>query len=119
MKITLTPRAEAFIQKMIRMGGGGSPGAGMRLIATPGGCSGLATEFTIEPGPQEGDAIWEGKGCRIFVPQESQPLLQEAILHFVENPMETRLIVLSGPAGSCACSQESASGAAGAASKGG
>ncbi|QSR85200.1 iron-sulfur cluster assembly accessory protein [Methylacidimicrobium sp. B4] len=119
MKITLTPKAEAFILRMIRMGSGGDPDAGMRLTASPGGCSGLATEFTVERGPQEGDAIWEGKGCRLFIPRESQPLLQEAILHFVENPMETRLIVLSGPTGSCSCSQEAAASVEGSPGQGG
>lgn len=109
MKITLTPKAEAFIKRMIRMGSGGRPEAGMRLTVSPGGCSGLATEFTVESGPREGDALWDEKGCRLFIPAESQPLLQAAILHFVENPMETRLIVLSGPSGSCSCSQEAAS----------
>ncbi len=118
MKITLTPKAEAFILRMIRMGSGGRPEAGMRLTATPGGCSGLSTEFAVEPGPQAGDVVWEGKGCRLFIPAESQPLLQEAILHFVENPMETRLIVLSGPAGSCSCSQEAAAAVGGSADQG-
>lgn len=93
------------------MGGGGRTGAGMRLRVSPGGCSGLATEFSVEPEPREGDAVWEENGCRLFIPPESQPLLQEAILHFVENPVETRLIVLSGPSGSCSCSQEAAAAA--------
>ncbi|CAB4243385.1 Fe-S cluster assembly scaffold protein SufA [Methylacidimicrobium sp. AP8] len=119
MKITLTPKAQAFIKKMTRMGTGGRPGGGLRLRVQPGGCSGLSTEFTVELGPREGDAVWEGNGCRIFVPAESRPLLREAILHFVENPMETRLIVLSGPTGSCACSQEAAAGASGASAKAG
>ncbi|VVM04867.1 hypothetical protein MAMC_00250 [Methylacidimicrobium cyclopophantes] len=109
MKITLTPKAEAFIKRMIRLGSGGRPDAGMRLTISPGGCSGLATEFSIELAPREGDVLWEEKGCRLFLPSESQPLLREAILHFVENPMETRLIVLSGPAGSCSCSQAAVS----------
>lgn len=104
MKIAITPNAKGFISRMIRMCGG-SKNAGMRLTVGEGGCSGLNTEFSVEEKPWEGDLVWED-GIKLFIPQECAPYFDDAIIHFVETPMETRLIVFSGKRAqnSCGCS---------------
>lgn len=50
MDLTITPSAAKFIQRMVRFGGAGE-GAGFRLSVSPGGCSGLASEFSVEAEP--------------------------------------------------------------------
>ena len=47
MDITITPAAQKFMRRMVRFGGDGA--TGFRLLVSPGGCSGLASEFTVEP----------------------------------------------------------------------
>ncbi|HAF01167.1 MAG TPA: iron-sulfur cluster assembly accessory protein, partial [Methylophilaceae bacterium] len=74
MEITLTPKAEKFIGRMIRFNGG-TPAHGFRLVVSPGGCSGLSSEFTVEAAPFEGDQIIEANGLRLFLPAESRILL--------------------------------------------
>ncbi|QSR89481.1 HesB/IscA family protein [Methylacidiphilum caldifontis] len=104
MKIAITPKAKSFINRMIRMCGG-STNAGMRLIVGEGGCSGLTTEFSVEEKPWENDLVWE-EGVKLFIPQQSASYFEDAIVHFVESPTETRLIVLSArkTQNSCSCS---------------
>ncbi|CAI9084929.1 Fe-S cluster assembly scaffold protein SufA [Candidatus Methylacidiphilum fumarolicum] len=104
MKISITPKAKQFISRMIRMCGG-TKSAGMRLIVGEGGCSGFTTDFSVVEEPQQSDTIWED-GVRLFIPKECLPYFEEAIVHFIETPTETRLIVLSGRKNnnSCGCS---------------
>ena len=47
MELKLTPAAEKFISRMVRFGGAGE-NAGFRLTVSAGGCSGLASEFSVE-----------------------------------------------------------------------
>jgi Fe-S cluster assembly iron-binding protein IscA len=61
MELTLTPKAEKFIGRMIRFNGG-TPEHGFRLTVSPGGCSGLSSEFTVEAAPMAGDQIFEANG---------------------------------------------------------
>lgn len=50
MALTVTAGAAKFMQRMIRLGGAGEQ-AGLRLVVTPGGCSGLNSDFTVEAAP--------------------------------------------------------------------
>ncbi len=49
MNIALTPAAHKFIRRLVVFDG--APGSGLKLSVTPGGCSGLAAEFSIEARP--------------------------------------------------------------------
>jgi len=103
MELAITPKAEKFIGRMIRFNGG-TPEHGFRLTVSPGGCSGLSSEFTVEPAPQEGDAIFESNGLRLFLPAESRILLDGATIDFKDTPMESGLTFITPQGGSCGCS---------------
>jgi iron-sulfur cluster assembly accessory protein len=103
MELSLTPKAEKFIGRMIRFNGG-TPEHGFRLTVSPGGCSGLSSEFTVEAAPLEGDAVVEASGLRLFLPAESRILLDGATIDFKDTPMESGLTFITPNSGSCGCS---------------
>lgn len=88
MDLTITAQAEKFISRMVRFGGMG-PDAGFRLSVSPGGCSGLSAEFTVEAEPLPGDAVVETNGIRLFLPAESRVLLQGVTVDFQETPLSS------------------------------
>lgn len=103
MELSITPKAEKFIARMIRFNGG-TPNFGFRLIVSPGGCSGLSSEFSVEPGPMDGDGVFEVSGLKLFLPAESRILLDGATIDFKDTPMESGLTFITANAGSCGCS---------------
>ena len=103
MNIVITPKAEKFISRMIRFGGGGT-GSGFRLVVTPGGCSGLSSEFTVESVPLAGDAVLESNGIKVFLPAESRILLEGVTIDFADTTMATGLSFINPNAQSCGCS---------------
>ncbi|OIQ73991.1 iron-sulfur cluster insertion protein ErpA [mine drainage metagenome] len=103
MELTITPKAEKFIARMIRFNGG-TPAHGFRLVVSPGGCSGLSSEFTVEAGPLAGDATIEASGLKLFLPAESRILLDGATIDFKDTPLESGLTFITQQAGSCGCS---------------
>ena len=103
MELTISPKAEKFIGRMIRFNGG-TPEHGFRLVVSPGGCSGLSSEFTVEAAPLEGDAVVEANGLRLFLPAESRILLDGATIDFKDTPLESGLTFITQNAGSCGCS---------------
>jgi iron-sulfur cluster assembly accessory protein len=112
MNVTITPRAEGFMHRMIRMNGGAA-GSGIRLVVTPGGCSGLNSSFTVENTPLEGDAVLDSNGVKVFLPAESRVLLEGITVDFADTPMSTGLVFINPNAQPCACnSSASAAGAA-------
>lgn len=108
MNITITDRAAKFISRMIRFNGGTSV-SGFRLAVTPGGCSGYSSSFTVESAPQEGDAVLESHGVKVFLPAESRILLEGVTVDFSDTPMATGLIFINPNAQSCACSSSGSS----------
>jgi len=111
MELTLTPAAEKFVRRMVRFGGAGED-AGFRLTVSAGGCSGLASEFTVEAAPLPGDATVEANGVKFFLPAESRLLLQGATIDFAETPTGGGLnFVTATPStcGSCGSSSSSSS----------
>jgi iron-sulfur cluster assembly accessory protein len=90
MDITITAGAEKFIRRMVRMGG--SAEGGFRLVVTAGGCSGLASEFSVEAAPLAGDAVFEQRGMRLFLPAESRLLLAGVTIDFADTPTQTGLV---------------------------
>jgi iron-sulfur cluster assembly protein len=102
MELTITPKAEKFISRMIRFNGG-TEQHGFRLVVSPGGCSGLSSEFSVEAAPFAGDAIVEASGLRLFLPAESRMLLDGAVVDFMDSPMESGLTFLTPNSGSCGC----------------
>jgi iron-sulfur cluster assembly accessory protein len=103
MNVTITPGAEKFIRRMIRFGGAGD-NAGFRLLVTAGGCSGLASEFSVEAAPKAGDSVVEVSGVKLFLPAESRLLLEGVTIDFADTPLSSGLTFFDPKAKSCACS---------------
>jgi iron-sulfur cluster assembly accessory protein len=110
MELTLTPAAEKFVRRMIRFGGAGEQ-AGFRLTVSAGGCSGLASEFTVEAAPLPNDAVVEVNGVKFFLPAESRLLLQGATIDFADTPTNSGLTFVTPNSPSCGCSSSSGSSA--------
>lgn len=110
MNVTITPSAEKFIGRMIRFNGGS--GYGFRLMVSAGGCSGLASEFTVEASPRPGDSVLESNGLKLFLPAESRLLLDGVTIDFADTPMSSGLTFINPNAASCGCSSSSAPGVA-------
>lgn len=106
MNFTVTPAAEKFIRRMLRFDGG--PDSGFRLSVSPGGCSGLAADFSVESAPHSGDAVIERDGMKFFLPAESRLLLEGVTIDFTETPMQTGFVFHDPKAGNCGCSSADA-----------
>jgi len=106
MNLTITPSAEKFINRMVRFNGGGAT-SGFRLRVTAGGCSGLASEFTVENAPLAGDSVFESNGVKLFLPAESRLLLEGVTIDFSDSPMNSGLSFINPNAASCGCSSSS------------
>lgn len=106
MNLTITPAAEKFIRRMIRFGNAGEA-AGFRLTVTAGGCSGLASEFSVEAEPRAGDAPVIVNGVKLYLPAESRLLLEGVTIDFADTPMNSGLTFIDPKAKSCGCSSTS------------
>jgi iron-sulfur cluster assembly accessory protein len=106
MELSILPAAEKFIQRMLRFGGGEH--CGFRLVVTPGGCSGLNSEFSVEAAPQPGEVVFEQGGLRLFLPAESAALLEGASMDFVDTATTSGLVFQIANKEACACSSASA-----------
>ncbi len=102
MNVTITPAAEKFIRRMLRFGGG--PESGFRLAVAPGGCSGLAAEFDVEPAPRPGDAVVDCNGIRLFLPAESRLLLEGVTIDFTDSPLQSGFIFHDPKSNGSSCS---------------
>ena len=110
MELSILPAAEKFIRRMVRFGGGEH--CGFRLVVSPGGCSGLNSEFSIEPAPQADEIVFEQGGLRLFLPPQSAALLEGATMDFVDTATTSGLVFKTAGKGACACSSASAMGPA-------
>ena len=108
MELILTPSAEKFIQRMLRFGGAGAD-AGFRLSVSPGGCSGLAAEFSVEAEPKPGDAVVVHNGLKLFLPAESRLLLQGVTIDFADTLMSSGFVFHDPKATGCGTCGSSAS----------
>jgi iron-sulfur cluster assembly protein len=101
MNVTITPAAEGFMRRMVRMSGGRG---GFRLTVTPGGCSGLSASFSVESEAAPDDGVLEREGLKVFVAAASVPLLEGVTVDFSESPMQTGFMFRDPKAGACSCS---------------
>lgn len=101
MNIAISPAAEKFIGRMIRFGG--VPGGGFRLSVSPGGCSGLASEFSVESQPSAGEAVLEHNGLKVFLNAESRLLLEGVTIDFADTPTESGLVFRNPKGTASAC----------------
>ncbi len=102
MNIVLTPAAQKFIRRLVMFDGG--PGSGLRLLVSPGGCSGLSAEFSVQPAPGAGEAAVTQDGVQLFLPAESRILLDGITIDFVDTPAKTGFVFIDPKKASCGCS---------------
>jgi iron-sulfur cluster assembly accessory protein len=91
MDLTITSSAEKFIKRMVNFSGLGAD-AGFRLSVSPGGCSGLASEFSVEAEPLAGDATVTIQGMKLFLPAESRLMLQGVTMDFADTPLSSGFV---------------------------
>jgi len=109
--VTLDTAATKFISRVVRFSGLPA-GAGFRLTVTAGGCSGYASEFTVEAAPLDGDETLEINGLKIFLPAESRLILEGVAIGFEETPTKSGLTFVNPNAAPCACSSSGESSSA-------
>lgn len=100
--VTVLPAAEKFMRRMVRFSE--HPAGGFRLRVSPGGCSGLASEFSVEAAPLEGDSELVVNGLRVFLPVESRLLLDGVTVDFADTPLKSGLTFIDPKAAACGCS---------------
>lgn len=100
--LTVTPAAEKFMRRMVRFST--APGGGFRLTVSPGGCSGYASEFSVEAAPRAGDAELQVNGLRMFLPAESRLMLDGVTVDFADTPTQSGLTFFNPNAAACGCS---------------
>jgi iron-sulfur cluster assembly accessory protein len=108
-RVTVTAAAEKFMRRMVRFSE--SPTGGFRLSVSPGGCSGLSAQFSVEAAPLGGDAELGVNGLRLFLPAESRLLLDGVTIDFSESPTQSGLSFIDPNAASCGCSSSAPAGA--------
>lgn len=101
--VVVTPAAEAFMRRIVRFGGQGAR-AGFRLTVSPGGCSGLSSQFTVEAKPQANDEVVSVNGLDLFLSPDSRKLLAGVTIDFLETRTESGFAFIDPNKESCACS---------------
>jgi iron-sulfur cluster assembly protein len=107
MNIAVTTAAETFMRRMVRFNDGNLH-AGFRLTVSPGGCTGLATQFSIEAAPQPDDATLDVNGLKIFLPLETRALLAGATIDFRDGAMTSGLAIINPNVSDCGCGSSGA-----------
>jgi len=106
MKLEFTPSAEKFIRRLVMFDGG--PGSGLSLMVSPGGCSGLSAEFSVQPAPRDGEQVFAHPSFKLFLPAQSRLLLDGVTVDFVETPTSSGFVFHDPKAKNCGCSTTSA-----------
>lgn len=101
MQIELTPAAQKFIRRLLAFDG--PPGAGLRLLVSPGGCSGMSSEFSVQPAPSQGEQVFTLGPVKLFLPAQSRLLLDGVTIDFQETPTSTGFIFHDPKAKNCGC----------------
>ncbi|MBY6239998.1 iron-sulfur cluster assembly accessory protein [Methylosinus sp. Sm6] len=102
MNIQFTPAAEKFIRRLVMFDGG--PGYGLSLMVSPGGCSGMSAEFSVQPAPREGEQAFDFPSFKLFLPAQSRLLLDGVTIDFKETATSTGFSFIDPKAKACGCS---------------
>ncbi len=98
--ITITDKA-AKAAKLFIMGSD-TPGGGLRLAITGGGCSGYSYEMSIEAAPATDDTVVDGGKVKIFLDPVSAPLLDGVTIDF-EETLESSGFTFVNPNATASC----------------
>ena len=78
--------------------------AGLRIMVEAGGCAGFKYMMGIETSPRDGDEIVESEGVRLYIDEQSRPLLDGMTVDFVTSIEQTGFVFDNPNAQSkCAC----------------
>jgi iron-sulfur cluster assembly accessory protein len=102
MNIQFTPAAEKFIRRLVMFDGG--PGYGLSLMVSPGGCSGMSAEFSVQPAPRDGEQAFDFPSFKLFLPAQSRLLLDGVTIDFKETATSTGFSFIDPKAKACGCS---------------
>jgi len=101
--ITVTEPAAARVRQVIQEHGL-PDGAGLRVAATSGGCSGLNYDVRIVPAGEPGDEPTDVAGVRVWVDPASAPALNGLTVDWVSSMTESRFTFQNPNArGTCGC----------------
>jgi iron-sulfur cluster assembly protein len=84
-KVTLTPMAAEKLQKILAEKD--LTGYGLRVFVAGGGCSGFQYGMAFENSTEEGDAVFESNGVRVYVDTASAMYLEGATVDYVDSLM--------------------------------
>ncbi|MCB1900715.1 HesB/IscA family protein [Cognatazoarcus halotolerans] len=102
--INLTPAAVKAVDRFIR--GSETPVAGLRLVVSGGGCSGLQYSMKLEADKAEDDWEFEVDGVRLLVDPMSFPMIDNVTIDFIDTLTHTGFKFENPNASaSCACGQ--------------
>lgn len=101
MNLTITPAASRFMRMMVMADG--TADSGFRLKVSPGGCSGLSSEFAVASEPGTGEQSVTVGGVKLFLDAQSRILLQDVTIDFVDS-MSSQGLVFHDPKQVSTCS---------------
>ena len=98
--LTLTEKAQAVVKKFIE--NSETPVAGLRLMVTGGGCSGMQYGMRLEEEAVETDQIIEFGELKVLVDNASAEMLQGVTVDYVET-MESSGFKFENPNATASC----------------
>ena len=102
--INLTPAAVKAVQRFIR--GSETPVAGLRLMISGGGCSGLQYGMKLEADKAEDDWEVEVEGVKLLVDPMTMPMIDNVTIDFIDTLTHTGFNFDNPNASSqCSCGQ--------------
>src|SRR5574343_1740202 len=106
--INLTPAAVKAVQRFIR--GSETPVAGLRLMISGGGCSGLQYGMKLEADKAEDDWEIEVEGVKLLVDPMTHPMIDNVTIDFIDTLTHTGFKFDNPNASSqCSCGSSSRS----------
>jgi iron-sulfur cluster assembly protein len=100
--VTITDAALAQLRDLLQKQG--TPQLGLRVFVQPGGCAGMSYGMGFEDHAEDGDAITEFGGVRLFVDAVSARYIKGAEIDFVDSLMGGGFTVHNPNAvSSCSC----------------
>lgn len=85
--ITMTPAAVKAVRRFMR--GSETPVAGLRLVISGGGCSGLQYGMKLEAGKAEDDWELDVDGIKLLVDPMTYPMIDNVAIDFIDSLTHT------------------------------